>query len=183
MDNKDNKKKPEEPKDEQVKDKKPENKAEALKHNLSEAEKKIKSLEEENAALNDKHLRLAAEYENFRRRSAKERSELFTDALAEAVGAFLPAVDNARLAVAYATGDGELEKGMRLLDKQLGDILAKINVEEIADDGKPFNPDYHNAIVHEEEEGAPENTVKETLQKGYRIGERVIRHALVKVVN
>lgn len=150
---------------------------------LLEMEEKLKTAEAENAELNDKYMRLAAEYDNFRRRSAKEKEALYGDCFAEAIGAFLPVIDNAERAAEYATDDSELAKGVLMLNKQLKDVLSKMKVEEIFPDGEQFDPNFHNAIMHEEDDESPENTVSQTLQKGYRIGDKVIRHALVKVVN
>ena len=154
-----------------------------LKAKLAEAEEKAKKAEAELAELNDKYLRLAAEYDNFRRRSAKEKEGLYNDCFAEAISAFLPVVDNAERAAAYANDDSELAKGVLMLNKQLKDVLEKMKVTEIVSDGEQFDPNLHNAILHEEDDESPENTVSQTLQKGYRIGDKVIRHALVKVVN
>ncbi len=154
-----------------------------LKAKLLVAEDKAEKAEAELAELNDKYLRLAAEYDNFRRRSVKEKEGLYADSFAEAVSAILPVIDNAERAAEYATDDSELAKGVIMLNKQLKDVLTKMKVEEIAPDGEQFDPNLHNAIMHEEDDESPENTVSQTLQKGYKIGDKVIRHALVKVVN
>ena len=158
-------------------------KNEKIKAELLAAEEKAAKAEADAAAANDKYLRLAAEYENYRRRSTKEREALYADAFADAVTAFLPLIDNIGLAQQYASSDDDLSKGVKMLEKQLVDILAKIKVEEIPSDGATFDPMLHNAIMHEEDENAPENTVKQTFQKGYRLGDKVIRHAMVAVVN
>ena len=154
-----------------------------LKSKLNEAEARADKAEAELEELNKKYLMLAAEYDNFRKRSAKEKEGLYTDCFAEAIGAFLPVIDNAERAADYATDDSELAKGVLMLDKQLKDVLEKMKVEAIVSDGEQFDPKLHNAIMHEEDDESPENTVSQTLQKGYRIGDKVIRHALVKVVN
>lgn len=168
---------------------KPENKVEKLKAQLAEAEKKAKAAGEAAAAERDKYLHLAAEYDNFRKRSQKERQGLYSEAFADAIAAFLPTIDCVELAARCAVGDGktapkgELAKGVLMLEKQLKETLSKMGVEEISPAGEVFDPNFHNAVAHEEDENSPENTVTETLQKGYRIGEKVIRHAIVKVVN
>ncbi len=154
-----------------------------LKAKAAEAEERAAKAEAELAELNDKYLRLAAEYDNFRRRSTKEKESLYTDCFAEAIAAFLPVIDNAERAADYANDDSELAKGVQMLNKQLKDVLEKMKVEEIVSDGEQFDPNLHNAIMHEEDDESPENTVSQTLQKGYKIGDKVIRHALVKVVN
>ncbi len=167
---------------EETKEKK-KDKKERIKAELLAAEERARKAEEDAAAANDKYLRLAAEYENYRRRSTKEREALYTDAFADAVNAFLPLIDSIGLAQPFAEGDGDLAKGVRVLAKQLTDVLTKLKVEEIPTDGEPFNPDLHNAIMHSEDPDSPENTVKQTFQKGYRLGDKVIRHAMVAVVN
>lgn len=154
-----------------------------LKAKLLEAESTAKKALTDAAEANDKYLRLAAEYDNYRKRTQKERDALYTDAFADAVTALLPIVDNLDRAVAFATDDSELSKGILMLKKQTEEVLLKLKVEEIPSDGAQFDPALHNAIMHEEDENSPENTVSATLQKGYRIGDKVIRYALVKVVN
>ncbi len=158
-------------------------KTEKLKADLLAAEERATKAEEEAAAANDKYLRLAAEYDNYRKRSTKEREAVYTDAFTDAVAAFLPLMDSIGLAQQFAEADDELSKGVRMLQKQIEDILKKLNVEEIASDGQQFDPMLHNAVMHEEDDTSPENTVKQTFQKGYRIGDKVIRHAMVTVVN
>lgn len=160
-----------------------ENTTEVLKAKLLEAEAAAKKAEEQTAELNDKYLRLAAEYDNYRKRSQKEREALYTDAFADAVAALLPVADNLDRAVEYANDESELAKGVLMLKKQLDDVFAKLKVEEIESDGAQFDPALHNAIMQEEDESLPENTVSATLQKGYRIGDKIIRYALVKVAN
>lgn len=160
-----------------------ENEIAVLKAKLLEAEAKAKKAEADSAEANDKYLRLAAEYDNYRKRTLKEREALYTDAFTDAVTALLPIIDNLDRAVTFATDDSELSKGILMLKKQTEEVLAKLKVEEIPSDGAQFDPALHNAIMHEEDENSPENTVSATLQKGYRIGDKVIRYALVKVVN
>lgn len=162
---------------------KKEKKADKLKAQLVEAEEKLAKAEAELAAQTDKYLRIAAEYDNYRKRSQKEREALYAEAFSDAVTAFLPIIDNVERAVVFANDDSNLAKGVQLIEKQVKTTLEKIKVEEIASDGEQFDPNLHNAIFHEEDETKPENTVIETLQKGYRLGDKVIRHALVKVVN
>lgn len=150
---------------------------------LLEAKGALEKAQSELAETNDKYLRLAAEYENYRRRTTQERANVYTDAFADAVSALLPVVDNLDRAVAFATDDSELSKGILMMKKQTDEVLLKLGVTEIASDGEVFDPAVHNAIMHEEDENSPENTVSATLQKGYRLGDKVIRYALVKVVN
>lgn len=168
---------------EEAKSSKKAEKAEKLKVQLAEAEERAKKAEAELAAQTDKYLRVAAEYDNYRKRSQKEREALYTEAFADAITAFLPVIDNVERAVEFATDESELANGVLMLAKQLKNTLEKMKIEEIASTGEQFDPAVHSAIFHEEDEQQPENTVTETLQKGYRLGEKVIRHALVKVVN
>lgn len=136
-------------------------------------------LQRQLAEANEKYLRLAAEYDNFRKRSAKEKSEAYSEAYSDAVTAFLPLADSLFTAAGLSPDD----EGIAALNKQLSDILTRINVSEIESDGKEFDPNLHNAILHEEDPEKGENLVSQTLRKGYRLGEKVIRHAMVKVVN
>ena len=142
-------------------------------------ERELCELQRQLAEANEKYLRLAAEYDNFRKRSAKEKSEAYSEAYSDAVTAFLPLADSLFTAAGLSPDD----EGIAALNKQLSDILTRINVSEIESDGKEFDPNLHNAILHEEDPERGENLVSQTLRKGYRLGEKVIRHAMVKVVN
>ena len=142
-------------------------------------ERELCELQRQLAEANEKYLRLAAEYDIFRKRSAKEKSEAYSEAYSDAVTAFLPLADSLFTAAGLSPDD----EGIAALNKQLSDILTRINVSEIESDGKEFDPNLHNAIMHEEDPEKGENLVSQTLRKGYRLGEKVIRHAMVKVVN
>ncbi len=143
------------------------------------AEKEIKALKDELAEANDKYLRLAAEYDNYRKRTAKEKSDAYNDAYIDAVKAILPLADSLDKAIQFTPDD----KGIKAITKQLKDIFTKIGVSEIESDGKEFDPNLHNAIMHEENEELGENVVTQTFEKGYKLGEKIIRHAMVKVAN
>ncbi len=143
------------------------------------AEKEIAELKERLAEADDKFLRLAAEYDNYRKRTAKEKSEAYADAYCDAVKAILPLADSLDKALEFSPDD----EGIKALSKLFADILTKIGVSAIESDGKEFDPNLHNAIMHEDDETKGENLVSLTFQKGYTLGEKVIRHALVKVVN
>ena len=143
------------------------------------AEKEINELKAKLAESDDKFLRLAAEYDNYRKRTAKEKSEAYTDAYCDAVKTILPLADSLDKALEFTPDD----EGIKALSKLFSDILSKIGVSEIESDGKEFNPNLHNAIMHEDDETMGENLVSQTFQKGYTLGEKVIRHAMVKVVN
>lgn len=143
------------------------------------SENETDSLKAQLAEANDKYLRLAAEYDNFRKRSAKEKSDAYADAYSDAIKALLPLAD----ALDKANEFNPEDEGIKALSKLLTDTFAKIGVTPIESDGKEFDPNLHNAIMHEEDESMGENLVAQTFQKGYLLGEKVIRHAMVKVVN
>lgn len=149
---------------------------------LVAANQKIEEMTAELAALNDKYLRLAAEYDNFRRRTARERDNIYADAFEMALAAFLPMVDNLERAAQYTDGEN-VAKGVALVLKSVGDTFQKLGITEIEALGKPFDPTYHNAVMHVDDPEKGESEVVEVLQKGYIKGERVLRYAMVKVAN
>ncbi|OGO87322.1 MAG: nucleotide exchange factor GrpE [Clostridiales bacterium GWF2_36_10] len=142
-------------------------------------EKENENLKKELATEKDKYLRLFAEYENFRKRSQKEKSEIEAEVSIKAIINFLPLIDNMERAQEYAKDD----EGMKVIIKQFADILKNIGVSVIESDGKTFDPNLHNAIMHEEDDSGEENKIVQTFQKGYMLGDKVIRHAMVKVIN
>ena len=134
--------------------------------------------------LNDKFVRLAAEYDNFRKRSAREREAAHSDAVSRAVKALLPTYDNLERALKVETSDAEYKKGVEMTMTQLIDSLKSIGVEKItADIGTEFDPNFHNAVMHIENEELGENVIAEIFQQGFKIGDKVIRHAMVQVAN
>ena len=134
--------------------------------------------------LNDRYLRMAAEYDNFRKRSQREREQAYTDAVSRAVTALLPTYDNLERALKAETADTEYKKGVELTMTQLTESLKGINVTVIdAAAGTAFDPNFHNAVMHVEDENLGENVIAETFQQGFQIGDKVIRHAMVKVAN
>lgn len=134
--------------------------------------------------LNDRYLRMAAEYDNFRKRSQREREQAYTDAVSRAVTALLPTYDNLERALRAETADTEYKKGVELTMTQLTESLKGINVTVIdAAAGTAFDPNFHNAVMHVEDENLGENVIAETFQQGFQIGDKVIRHAMVKVAN
>ena len=151
-------------------------KEEKLSHKL---EKENESLKKELDEQKDKYLRLIAEYDNYRKRTLKEKCDSYSDAFTKAIISFLPLIDNIERAQEYAKDD----EGIKAILKQLSDILTSLDVTAIESDGKSFDPNLHNAIMHEEDENAEENLIVQTLQKGYMLSDKVIRHAMVKVVN
>ena len=131
----------------------------------------------------DKYLRLAAEYDNYRKRTAKEKESAWTDSKAETAAAFLPVYDNLERALKQDTADEAFKKGVEMTMTQLKDILAKLGITEIPALGQTFDPNLHNAVMHVEDESLGENTVAEVFQAGFQCGEKVIRFAMVKVAN
>ena len=146
---------------------------------LEELEKLRKQVDEKE----EQYLRLAAEYDNFRKRSQKEKEGLYQGAKSDAVAAFLPVYDNLERALKQETADEAYKKGVEMTMTGLKDVLAKLGVEEIPAQGEPFDPNVHNAVMHVEDENAGENTIVEVFQAGFRTEEKVIRFSMVKVAN
>ncbi len=138
---------------------------------------------DEKAAETDRYLRLAAEYDNYRKRSAKEREAIFTDVKTDTVAKFLPVYDNLVRALAQETADEAYKKGVEMIMHQFMDVMAKLGVTEIEAVGKEFDPEVHNAVMHVDDESLGENIIAEEFQKGFRLGEKVIRFSVVKVAN
>ncbi len=157
---------------------------------VNEEEEKAEETEENgNTAANDeykdlydKYLRLLAEFDNFKKRTQKEKESIYFSAKSDVVSSLLPVIDNFDRAEKIIE-DEAVAEGVRLIHKQFDEFLKKLGVEEIPAQDCEFDPNFHSAVVHEEVEGGPENTVSEVLQKGYKLGDRVIRHAMVKVIN
>jgi molecular chaperone GrpE len=149
----------------------------------SKEEEKIEELEKEQAALNDRYLRLCAEYDNFRKRSQKEKDALYGDVKANAVSAFLPVYDNLERALKQGTEDEAYRKGVEMIMTQFCTTLEKLGVTPIECQGEKFDPALHNAVMHVEDEEKGENEIVEVFQKGFKLGDKVIRFAMVKVAN
>ncbi|MCL1794684.1 MAG: nucleotide exchange factor GrpE [Oscillospiraceae bacterium] len=159
---------------------------------LKEKQKEIKNLEgeikqkdEEYGALYDKYLRVNAEYDNFRKRTAKEKEGIYSDATADVLKNILPVLDNIERAVQFfdVSQPEKVFEGFKIIYSQFLGALEKIGVEEIKSEGEQFNPEVHNAVMHEENDEHPDNTIMEVMQKGYVKGDKIIRPAMVKVVN
>ena len=145
----------------------------------SEAEQLQKKL----AAEHDNFLRLAAEYDNFRKRSRKEKEALYLDVKAETVAKFLPVFDDLERALAGETADEAYKKGVELTMAGLRKVMTGLGVEEFGEVGEAFDPNAHNAVMHIENEDLGENVIAQVFQKGFRIGDKIIRHAVVQVAN
>lgn len=145
--------------------------------------KKAPSHEEELKAEKDKYLRLMAEYDNFRKRSARERDSIYADVRVDTVTRFLPVYDNLERALAVETADEAYRKGVEMTFTQLCEVMKKLGVETIEAKGKTFDPQLHNAVMHVQDESLGENVVVEEFQKGFKMGDKIIRCSMVKVAN
>lgn len=139
--------------------------------------------EEKYNAEHDARLRLAAEYDNFRKRSAKEKDASYGNGKADAVKKILPVYDNLERALNQPTEDAAYKKGVELTMSELTKILTALGVEIFGKPGDKFDPNLHNAVMHTESEELEENTVAQVFQKGFKLGDQVIRFAMVQVAN
>ena len=164
------------------KEKKKAKKAEA---EVARLEKELADREKKLAEQNDQYLRVCAEYDNFRKRTAKEREGVYADAYIDALTQILPILDNLDRAAAFSTEDPEnpMAKGLELTRKSFVETLSKMGVSEIEALGKTFDPNLHNAVMHVEDDNAGENEIVEVFMKGYIRGEKVLRYSMVKVAN
>ena len=139
--------------------------------------------EEKYNAEHDAHLRLAADYDNFRKRSLKEKEQSYGNGKADAVEKLLPVYDNLERALNQPTEDAAYKKGVEMTMTQLVSILNGLGVEIFGEVGETFDPNLHNAVMHTEDESLGENTVSQVFQKGFKMGERIVRFAMVQVAN
>ncbi len=147
-----------------------------------ELTKKVLELEEELKILNDKYLRMAAEYENFRRRSKEERDATYGNAMADTVKEILPIIDNLERAESFDDAE-KVKAGLVMISSSVKGVLEKLGVESYGAIGEQFDPNIHNAIMHDEDESLGENEIIDVFQKGYKKGAKIIRFAMVKSVN
>ena len=145
---------------------------------------KMEGLAGQLAALNDQHLRLAAEYENYRKRTTKEKEHIYQDGKVDTIAKFLEVYDNLeRAAMQAGDEDNVHKKGMEMIFHQLQNVLEKMGVSIEDPQGKEFDPAKHNAVMHIDDENLGENTVAQVFQKGFILGDKVIRFATVQVAN
>lgn len=147
------------------------------------AEPEVNPLEEQLKTEKDRYLRLAAEYDNFRKRSAKEREAIFADVRGDTVLRFLPVYDNLSRALAQETADEAYRKGVEMTMNQLRGIFEALGVTEIEALGQTFDPNLHNAVMHVDDENYGESEIVLEFQKGFKMGEKVIRFSMVQVAN
>lgn len=166
--------------------KKPDNSKKSSKkqeENKEEDAEKKPSAEQQVKEANDKYLRLMAEYDNYRKRSQKEREALYGDIKADVLNKFLPVYDNLVRALDQPTEDEAYRKGVEMIMAQFNKTMENLGVTEIESVGQPFDPNLHNAVMHVEDETKGENEIVEVFQKGFKLGDKVIRFAMVKVAN
>jgi len=155
-----------------------------LKNELAEMEKKLEAEKKRADELNDKYLRTAAEYENFRRRSAKERENVYGEAVADTLTGLLPILDNLQYAAKFTDGDADkFAEGVKLILGKLPETLEKMNIKMFGEPGETFDPEIHNAVMHIDDESYGEGEITDVLQCGYMYGEKVLRYAMVRVAN
>lgn len=143
----------------------------------------LNPFEEKYNAEHDAHLRLAAEFDNFRKRTAKEKESSYQNGKADAVEKLLPVYDNLQRALNQETQDAAYKKGVELTMTELLKILSSLGVEVFGQVGDTFDPNVHNAIMHTDDETFPENTITQVFQQGFKIGEKIVRFAMVQVAN
>lgn len=142
----------------------------------------VAKLEEELAAVQDQHLRVLAEYANYKRRTEQEKAQIGAFTTAQILTSLLTSVDNMQAAIA-AEQNGDYKQGVDMVMRQFLDALGKLGLEEIEAEGVPFDPNVHNAVMREDADGVEPDTVTQVFQKGYKLGDRVLRPAMVKVAN
>ena len=148
------------------------------------AEDRTAELEKALQDANDKHLRTLAEYDNYRKRSQREKEQAYADSKAAVLTELLPVLDNfERAAGNKDAAPADYQKGVDMIFNQFTEIFKKLGVESYGEAGDTFDPNIHSAVMHTEEDGAPENSVTDVFSKGYRLGEKILRPAVVKVVN
>lgn len=155
---------------------------------MKELQKILAAKENDFTALSDKYLRLAAEYDNFRKRSQKEKEALYTDSVALVIKELIPVLDNLdRAELAASESDHadvrKIAEGIAMIQKQVSQSLTRLGVSKIETIGQPFNPEMHEAVMHVEDESVGPSIIVAELQAGYRRDDRVIRHSMVKVAN
>ena len=153
-----------------------------LEDTLTELEAKLEAKDKEIAELNDRYMRMAAEYDNFRKRSAKEKDGIYSDAYADVLKAILPIIDNLERAVGVE-GAEAVAKGLEMTLKGAAEALEKMGVEAFGAEGDAFDPNMHNAMMMVDDESHKEGEIVTVFQKGYKKGDKIIRYAMVTVAN
>ena len=157
--------------------------AETVEETVVEETPEVNPFEEKYNAEHDAHLRLAAEYDNFRKRTIKEKEASYGNGKADAVAKMLPVYDNLERALNQETTDAAFKKGVEMTMAELIKIFTALGVEIFGNVGDAFDPNLHNAVMHTENEELPENSIAAVFQKGFKIGDKVVRFAMVQVAN
>ena len=149
----------------------------------AEAVPEVNPFEEKYNAEHDAHLRLAAEFDNFRKRTAKEKEQSYTNGKCDAVEKLLPVYDNLQRALKQETADAAFKKGVEMTMTELVKILNGLGVEIFGEEGEEFDPNLHNAVMHTDDENYGENVICQVFQQGFKLGDKVVRFAMVQVAN
>ena len=166
-----------------AKKEKKETPVEEVAEEILEETPEVNPFEEKYNAEHDAHLRLAAEFDNFRKRTAKEKEQSYTNGKCDAVEKLLPVYDNLARALKQETEDAAFKKGVEMTMTELVKILNGMGVEIFGEEGETFDPNLHNAVLHIDDEETPENTITQVFQQGFKIGDKVVRFAMVQVAN
>lgn len=150
---------------------------------IKENQEKVLHSNEEYDELNDRYKRVLAEFENFKKRSQKERESLYNSVLGDIITGMLPAIDNLENAVKAECKDESYKQGVELVEKQFKEFLNKHNVEEIPTDGQTFDPSLHDAVGSVQDESKQSQEIVQEYRKGYKLGSKVLRHSMVVVNN
>lgn len=157
--------------------------AEEAKEQTSQATE-LEKLQKEYEEHKQQHLRVLAEYDNFRKRSQNEKNAIYNNAVSDTVQAILPIADNIERALSQENASAEdMRKGVEMIESQIQSCFEKLGLTEMGKVGEPFDPNLHNAVAHIEDENLGENVIAAVYQKGYQLGDRVVRHAMVQVAN
>ena len=143
----------------------------------------LEKLQEQYKQEHDAYLRLAAEFDNFRKRSQKEKDNIYQDAKADTIAKILPVFDNLERAVNQPTEDEAYKKGVEMIMSGLREVMKDMSITEFGEVGDAFDPNLHNAVMHTEDESLGENVISQVFQKGFKVGDRVLRFAMVQVAN
>ena len=150
----------------------------------SQEDSKIAELEKDLAAAKEAHIRTLAEYDNYRKRTAKEKENTWVDAKAVCLAELLPMLDNFDRALGVTDSDFEsYKKGVEMIYQGFSETLKKLGVEAFGDEGDEFDPNFHSAVMHTEDESLGDNVIAQVFSKGYKLGDKVLRPAMVKVAN
>ena len=155
----------------------------AAEETADERDALIEELNKKLLEANDKYLRTVAEYDNFRKRSQKEKEAIFSDSKTDIIGKFLPVIDNFERAASAETDLESYKKGIEMTVNQLLEVFKALGVEAFGEKGEEFDPNIHNGIMHVDDESLGENVISDVYMKGYKMGDNVIRHATVIVAN